>query len=261
MKLATRGVIVVVMALGCAAGLVWLFKGDAAAEVVVGNANVAGGVAGVMALAAAVLVMWPQAAGCQAGTAGLTVEQTQAAVEYLAAEILRYWRAQAKDRRITTPSPASVCWQWASQDIAVPAGQLQSALLTAGVVTQLREQPYQHLDQHLDRSRLMRMVLLGGPGAGKTAAMLLLLIDILEQRPKGSREPVPVWPTLGGWNPDTTSLHEWAATTLARDYPGLAATVYGGPGTAAELIRTGRVALFLDGLDEIPPLCRAGRWR
>jgi len=81
---------------------------------------------------------------------------------------------------------------------------------------------------------------------------MLLLIDILKHRPKGTSEPVPVWLTLGSWNPDTTPLPDWATTTLIRDYPGVA-TAYGGPGTAAELIRTGRVALFLDGLDEMPP--------
>jgi predicted NACHT family NTPase len=46
-------------------------------------------------------------------------------------------------------------------------------------------------------------------------------------------------------------LQDWAAVTLNRDYPGLAAAEHGGPVTAAQLIRTGRVALFLDGLDEM----------
>lgn len=96
-------------------------------------------------------------------------------------------------------------------------------------------------------------MILGGPGAGKTTAMLLL-IDILEHPGEGSGEPAPVWLTLGGWNPGTTPLQAWAADRLDRDYPGLAA--YGGPGTAAELIRTGRVTLFLDGLDEMAPALR-----
>src|SRR5262249_44413718 len=99
-----------------------------------------------------------------------------------------------------------------------------------------------------------RVVVLGGPGGDKTAAMLLLLIDILEHRPAGSGQPVPVWLTLGGWNPDTTSLRDWVAATLTRDYPGLAAREYGGGSRmAAEVIRTGRGALFLGGLGEVPP--------
>src|SRR4029450_2222084 len=43
----------------------------------------------------------------------------------------------------------------------------------AGVVTRLREQLYDRLD-----GERARVVILGGPGAGKTAAMLLLLIDV-----------------------------------------------------------------------------------
>lgn len=189
----------------------------------------------------------------------------QAAVRYLANETLRYWYKQAKQRRITTPSPASVRWSWASAEVAVPAQELQPdppvvsgglvpdqlprRLLTAGVVTELREQLYECLD-----GLRRRIVVLGGPGAGKTAALLLLLIDILEHRPLDSDEPVPVWLSLGGWNPQASSLRDWAAATLARDYPGLSAPAHGGEGTAAELIRTGRVALFLDGLDEMPPV-------
>jgi hypothetical protein len=91
---------------------------------VVGNANVVGGIAGVLALAVAVAVLWPRA-GRRAAVAPAAAGQVQAAVEYLARETLRYWRVQAKDRRITTPSPAAVRWRWASEDVAVPADKLE----------------------------------------------------------------------------------------------------------------------------------------
>jgi hypothetical protein len=245
-----------------------MFIGPAASDRVVGNGNVVGGVMSVLALVAAVVVLWPRVRHRTVPV--VSTGQVQAATEYLARETLRYWRAQAKDRRITTPSPAAVRWSWASEEVAVSAGELwpgdtdsggpaagpEGEALTAGVVTRLREQLYDRLD-----GKRARVVILGGAGAGKTAAMLLLLIDVLEQliddpahRPAGSGQPVPVWLTLGGWNPDTTPLRDWAAATLTRDYPGLAAREYGGgQSMAAELVRTGRVALFLDGLDEMPP--------
>src|SRR5664279_943628 len=54
-----------------------------------------------------------------------------------------------------------------------------------------------------------------------------------------------------GWDPATATLSEWAVTTVVRDHPYLRAVDYG-PEAATLLIRTGRVALFLDGLDEMP---------
>jgi hypothetical protein len=196
-KLAARAVIVGLL-FGCTAGLVWMFRGQAATDAVVGNSNVVGGVAGVVALALTVVLLWPRATRRGADAVIAADEQVRAAVEYLAVETLRYWEVQAKDRRITTPSPATVAWRWAGHDVAVPA--CGSQVLTAGVVTQLREQLYERLDEQA------RVVILGGPGAGKTAAMLLLLLDILKHRPVGSAQPVPVWLTLGGENPQTTSV-------------------------------------------------------
>jgi hypothetical protein len=174
--------------------------------------------------------------------------QIDRATEHLADETLRHWRQEAKARLITTPSPASVRWRWGDGSVAISADQSQpSAVPTDGVVTELRKRLYKRM-----ASGKSRIVIIGEAGAGKTTAMLWLLIAILEHRRAGSAQPVPVWVTLGGWNPDSTPLHDWASARLAQDYPGLAAGVYGGPGAAAALIRSGRVALFLDGLDELP---------
>ena len=106
-----------------------------------------------------------------------------------------------------------------------------------------------------------RLVLIGESGAGKTGAMILLLLAALSHRaslPSGERErvPVPVWLTLGGWESEDTSLQEWASRTMSRDHPALRAADYG-PDAANELLLGGRVALFLDGLDEMPDASRA----
>ena len=76
-----------------------------------------------------------------------------------------------------------------------------------------------------------RLVLIGESGAGKTGAMILLLLAALSHRaslPSGERErvPVPVWLTLGGWEPEGASLQEWAGRTMRRDHPALRAADY-----------------------------------
>lgn len=86
--------------------------------------------------------------------------------------------------------------------------------------------------------------------------MILLLLAALDRRAgldgdQRARVPVPGWLTLGGWNPATTALQDWAAGMMNRDQPALRALEYG-PDAARELLRGGRVELFLDGLDEMP---------
>jgi hypothetical protein len=89
-----------------------------------------------------------------------------------------------------------------------------------------------------------RLVLTGGPGAGKTAGMILLLLAALDRRARltsdqRDRVPVPVWLTTGGWNPGDRSLQEWAAGTMTRDYPALRARDYGPEGRAPVCSRHG----------------------
>ena len=122
------------------------------------------------------------------------------------------------------------------------------------MVTRLHDEVYARLPHG-------RLVLIGGPGAGKTGAMILLLLAALDRRAsltgdQHDRVPVPVWLTLGGWDSVTTTLQDWAVSIMNRDHPALRAPEYG-PDAVGELVRGGRVALFLDGLDEMPEGARA----
>jgi hypothetical protein len=117
-----------------------MFRAGAADSRLVGNANVVGGIAGVIALALAAATLWSRRAASQATPpAGLLAD----AVDYLAVETVRYWRDQAKARRITTPSPAVVRWSWAGPSVAARPKRLAPTVLTQGVITRLREQLYQ----------------------------------------------------------------------------------------------------------------------
>jgi hypothetical protein len=191
-----------------------------------------------------------------------------AAADLLAENTRDYWREQASKRRITTPAPTAVSWEWA-HDLAGPPAEVtdplpagtgplpaaaadpggEAKVLTSGVITQLHDEVYLRLPHR-------RLVILGAAGAGKTAAVILLLLAALDhRRPLAGQQragtPVPVWLTVGGWNPATTSLHEWARETMNRNHPYLRAQELG-PDAAGDLLDAGRVALFLDGLDEAP---------
>ncbi len=211
--------------------------------------------------------------GRQRATARVTTpEQVAAAADRLADLMAARWRLEATARRIVTPAPATVRWRWATDEVGAPRMEVTTPpptgtgppslpdleepgeLLESGVVTRLHDEVYARLPHG-------RLVLLGGPGAGKTGAMILLLLAAIGRRipladDQRARVPVPVWLTLGGWDPVTTSLQNWAVATMNRDHPALRAPDYG-PDAAGELLRRGRVALFLDGLDEMPEGVRA----
>lgn len=226
------------------------------------------------AVAVAVTLLLAVGAWWQRGRPGgpgrvSTPSQAAAAADRLAEEMADRWRQEAGRRRIVTPAPVKVRWRWAAQaaplqDVTAPpapgAGPPPlpdlgepGEMLEAGVVIRLHDEVYARLPHG-------RLVLVGGPGAGKTGAMILLLLAALEGRARLTGEeraavPVPVWLTLGRWDPAATSLREWAASRMNLDHPALRAPDYG-PGAADELLRSGRVALFLDGLDEMPEATR-----
>jgi hypothetical protein len=221
-------------------------------------------------LLTAVATWWRK--GRQRPAAPFSPEQAAAAADRLADLMLARWRQEAMERRINTPAPATIRWRWADEEVAAPRAEVAripapgtgplpvpslgeaGELLGSGTVARLHDEVYARLPHG-------RLVVLGGPGAGKTGAMILLLLNGLDRRASldGKQRlnvPVPVWLTLGGWDPATTSLQTWAARTMNRDHPALRAADYG-PDAAGHLLRGGRVALFLDGLDEMPEDLRA----
>jgi len=104
-----------------------------------------------------------------------------------------------------------------------------------------------------------RLVILGPGGAGKSSAAVLLLLDALHHREQLTAEdrrhvPVPVVVTPHGWNPKTISVRDWLAGKLTESPP-----FHGRRGLrhARSLLDAGRVAVFLDGLDEVNESLRA----
>ncbi len=95
-----------------------------------------------------------------------------------------------------------------------------------------------------------RLVVIGGPGTGKTTLAVQLLVHLLATR--HDREPVPVLFSLIDFDPERLSLAGWLAARLVRDYPGLDVPA------ARALVERDRLLPVLDGLDEVPADRRTG---
>jgi hypothetical protein len=153
-------------------------------------------------------------------------------------------RRELARREIDAAGSNLVRWAWEAGSARVPGPRVH------GSAAALRDEVYGPLAGN-------RLVILGGAGAGKSAALITLMLAVLEQRTgldalARARVPVPVWLSLRSWDMRTSGLLDWAARAIRRDYRRLA-----GRRAVRDLLRDGRVALFLDGLDEVPEGGRA----
>jgi hypothetical protein len=187
----------------------------------------------------------------------LSASQLAEVADKLSTQTQKQWEEEAYVRGVTIPQPIPVKWHLDTMR-SLPVGELfvgskknediPGGSSQGGLITELYDLLYNRL-QH------RQLVITGKTGAGKTAAMLLLMLEALKQRSeelspeKRSAIPVPVWLTLGGWSADEQSLMEYAASAIERDYPFLRGV---GTGVSDALLAEEKVALFLDGLDDMP---------
>lgn len=174
------------------------------------------------------------------------------AKDVLAGLVCQQWRAEALLRSLDDPDPIPVKWRLTRDErVMSPTTDLPAASVQrSGADDQIAA-----LVSEFRRMRRHRLVVLGGPGTGKTTLAVQLLLALLV--PRHEEEPVPVLLPLAGW--DTAAfprLHEWLAVRLEQDYPALRAPELG-PGMAQILAERGHVLPILDGLDELPPAAQA----
>jgi hypothetical protein len=195
----------------------------------------------------------------------LTVELA----DLLAVAMRNQWTAAANERRLRQPTPLPIRWCRTTEAVAGPTTAatmtradraLFDPLPGLDCVTsdQLRRGTSRDLHHVYGGLASGRLLIVGGEGVGKSSAAILLLLDALRYRDHAipadrQRIPVPVLFTLHGWDPASTSVKDWLVTKLT-EVP-LFLGRYGAQ-RAKTLLSAGRIAVFLDGLDEIPEQTR-----
>ena len=179
----------------------------------------------------------------------------------LAVMVTEQWTRAALERRLLQPEPIPVHWERSSRPLAGPVSAAVESRqfpplpgLSPALRRQLRGGRLQDLHAVYGGLGSGRLVIIGEPGSGKTGTAVLLVLAALKHRRQVSSQdrqlvPVPVMFTLHGWDPSTQRVGDWLAARLQETYPLFAGR--GGKAEAAELVKAGRVAAFLDGLDEI----------
>ncbi|MFJ8061198.1 NACHT domain-containing protein [Streptomyces sp. NPDC096142] len=173
-------------------------------------------------------------------------EDRRRAADALAEAVREQWAAEARLRRLQDPAPLDVAWAPADRWLADhPENIRRLRPLPAP-----REQRIEDVTGSFAALPGRRLVVLGGPGSGKSVlAMRFVLGRLAARRPGG---PVPVIFPLAGWDPRRTGLRDWLAERLAAEHRPLAAATDLRHTLARGLLDAGLVLPVLDGFDELP---------
>ncbi|EOD63028.1 hypothetical protein H480_39130 [Amycolatopsis vancoresmycina DSM 44592] len=197
-------------------------------------------------------------------TAGVKVPQ-EADLDQLASVLQEEWTAAADERCLLIPAPLPIRWRRSTRAVTGPVaaavGRPKSSVrfeplpgLRAVTTARLREGTGHALHAVYGGLATGRVLILGEPGSGKSAAAILLLLEALRFREQASpgdraRIPVPMLFTLHEWDPSAETVVDWLSVKIARAYPQFRGR--GGTDRVTKLLKSGCVSVFLDGLDEI----------
>ncbi|MEV5895421.1 NACHT domain-containing protein [Nonomuraea fuscirosea] len=181
-----------------------------------------------------------------------TSAQTSTAKDVLAGLVAQQWRDETALRSLCDPAPMPLAWRSTERRELAD----RSEIIAEGTVA------FSGLDVHIEDMvrnfralRCRRLVILGGPGTGKTTLAVQLVLELLRTREPD--EPVPVLLSAARWDDRAhPRLQDWLAASLAMDYPAMRAAELG-TDIPETLVARGEILPVIDGLDELPDHARA----
>jgi hypothetical protein len=188
------------------------------------------------------------------GTSTAQRRRLQYAADSLAAAVRQQWADEKRLRSLDHPVPLRLRWASSTRPVAAALADVVTANTVPTRPRAVRGDGTAPLATLLNRVRDRQLVILGAPGAGKSALALLFVLHQLEQR--NPDDPVAVLLTASSWDPRTEQLHTWLARRIAEEYPALSDTTRYGVDVPRALVAEGRVMAVLDGLDEMPASLR-----
>jgi hypothetical protein len=211
-------------------------------------------------------IRWPAAAGCgglalllgitlvarrrreiRALQVDIPARNLNDIADTLARTLAARYAQEEEHGRITDPMSLPVRWAPARLGL----GDHHEGLTDDGDVSPLAGEFGEVADCYarLPRGRLL---ILGAPGAGKSALVVHLARELLNGRQRGEAAPVVL--PLASWSPKAQpSLWWWAAGALAEAHPDALTSPLAPRRTVAHrLLTSGLVLPVLDGFDELP---------
>jgi hypothetical protein len=164
-------------------------------------------------------------------------DRARTLADQLAPQVWGDWTAELPARDLDERRRIDV--RWRLSEGSNPGAQLASALPPDGVLSQLTVA----IADDVATGRLPRLVLTGEVGGGKTAACVLLVVELAERHSR-----LPVLFQLATWDPGT-SIQDWMARQLPEIYPAVGGTKQDRR-VAALMVRR-HILPILDGLDEV----------